>query len=126
MNVLPKLPTMTQAIPPGELGVRDNVDGDRHEIGLTGELDIASAPRLEAKVADLCAHGAKAIVVDLSDLTFIDSTGLRAILTAQSTCDSQSCDFSLVPGGESIQRLFALTGLLEHLPFQGNGTRHAN
>jgi anti-sigma B factor antagonist len=119
-----RLPAMTWAVPPGELGVHDRVDGDRHEIGLTGELDIASAPLLEAKVADLCAEGAKAVAIDLSGLTFIDSTGLRAILTVQSMCDSRSCAFSLVPGDESIQRLFTLTGLLEHLPFQGNGTKH--
>jgi anti-sigma B factor antagonist len=121
----PKLAPTMQAIPPGTLSISVHLDGDRHVIEPTGELDIASAPVLEATVADLCASGAKTVVIDLSGLTFIDSTGLRAILTAQRICDSQSCGFSLVPGAKSIQRLFVLTGLLEHLPFQANGTRHA-
>jgi len=116
---------MTQTVPPDQFGLSDEVEGGRHRLALTGELDIASAPMLEAKVAELCADGAQAIVIDLSGLAFIDSTGLRVILAARSMCDAGSCDFSLVPGGESIQRLFVLTGLLEHLQFvvDENGSR---
>lgn len=92
-------------------------------IALSGELDIASAPVLEAKVGELCADGARSVVIDLSELTFIDSTGLRTLLSAQSLCNERACDFALIPGQKNVQRLFALTGLLEHLPFQANGSK---
>ena len=108
---------------PGQFELKDHAEQERHVVMLGGELDIASAPMLEAKVRELCAGGASAIVVDLSGLSFIDSTGLRMLLSAQSLCHEQACDFALVPGQKNVQRLFALTGLLEHLPFQANGSK---
>jgi anti-anti-sigma factor len=108
---------MKQAETPGQFSLRDRAEENRHVIALSGELDIASAPVLQSKVVELCTDGARSVVVDLSELTFIDSTGLRTIMGARSLCDERSCDFSLVPGGRSIQRLFVLTGLSEHLPF---------
>jgi anti-anti-sigma factor len=109
---------MKQIVPPGQFGMSVQVEDARHVLALSGELDMASAPTLQAKVAELCADRPQAIVIDLSELTFLDSTGLRTILSAQSMCAAQACDFSLVPGRENIQRLFALTGLLERLPFE--------
>jgi anti-sigma B factor antagonist len=114
---------MMQAETPGQFSLSDRAEENRHVIALSGELDIASAPALESKVGELCTDGAAAIVIDLSELAFIDSTGLRTILGAQSVCKEQACDFSLVPGQKSVQRLFVLTGLLEHLPFQANGSK---
>jgi anti-anti-sigma factor len=106
-----------RTVPPGELGVSDRVDGDRHVIALTGELDIASVRTLQAKVVELCTDEVRSLVIDLSELTFIDSTGMRAIMGARRLCEERSCDFSLVPGGENIQRVFVLAGLDEYLPF---------
>jgi anti-sigma B factor antagonist len=103
---------------PGQLGMSERVEGARRVISLTGELDMAGAPALEARVGELCADAPEVLVIDLSGLTFIDSTGLRTLLSAQSMCDAQACDLSLVQGPENVQRLFALTGLLDHLPFQ--------
>jgi anti-sigma B factor antagonist len=114
---------MKRSAPPAQFAVSDRAEGGRHVIALTGELDIASAPALETKVGELCGDGAAAIVIDLSQLTFIDSTGLRTLLSVQSACKERACDFSLVPGQESVQRLFVLTGLLEHLPFHENGSK---
>lgn len=114
---------MTQIVPPGQFAVNDRIEGTRHVLALSGELDMASAPELEARVAELCADGAKSIVIDLRELLFLDSTGLRTILGAQSLCESQSCDFSLVPGRQNIQRLFAMTGLLERLPFRESASK---
>jgi anti-sigma B factor antagonist len=108
---------MKQVATPGQFGLNDRAEENRHVIALSGELDIASAPALEAKIVELCTDGARSVVIDLSELAFIDSTGLRAIMGARSLCDERSCDFSLVPGGKSIQRVFVLTGLHEYLPF---------
>ena len=125
LDVRRELAAMKQSIPPagtdplvpGQFRVSERGDKRHHVIALSGELDVASAPGLRAQVVELCAGGARSIAIDLGELTFIDSAGLRAIMRAKSLCEEQSCDFSLVPGSKSIQRVFALTGLLEYLPF---------
>lgn len=85
---------------------------------LSGELDLLSAPDLEDTVRHLCVAGAAGIVLDLRRITFMDSRGLRAMLSTQNLCATQSCEFSLIPGPEHVQSLFQMTGLLERLPFQ--------
>jgi anti-sigma B factor antagonist len=109
---------MMQAREPEEFAVREEADGDRHTLVLAGELDLASAPTLEATTARLCADGASEIVVDLSGLAFIDSTGLRTILGSMSLCEEHLCNFWLIPGPRAVQRLFELAGILERLPFR--------
>ncbi|HEV7584515.1 MAG TPA: STAS domain-containing protein [Solirubrobacteraceae bacterium] len=100
--------------------VRDVVRDGLHTLVLSGELDIAPATDLEARVLELCAAGAGGIVIDLSRLTFMGSTGVRLILSAREMCAQHGCDFFIVPGPPSVQRLFELTGLLESLPFTTN------
>jgi anti-sigma B factor antagonist len=100
------------------LTVRDVASGGEHKLVLAGELDIASAPILEATVASLCGNGATSIVVDLSELTFMDSTGLRAVLAADKLCGEQGPTFSLSGASGSVQRLFELTGVTGALQFE--------
>jgi anti-anti-sigma factor len=85
--------------------------GDLHWLILAGELDLASAPALEAKVDELCVDGASAVVLDLSKLTFMDSTGLQAVLAATKRCGQHGTDFSLAGATGAVQRLFELTGI---------------
>jgi anti-sigma B factor antagonist len=104
---------------PGELSLEHSTQADCHTLLLAGELDMATAPELEASVAGLCAEGAGEVVLDLSGLTFIDSTGLRAILAARAQCVGGGREFALIPGQRSVQRLFELAGLIDKLPFRG-------
>jgi anti-sigma B factor antagonist len=110
--------TMSQILEPDDFTIQADAHGDRHTLVLTGELDLASAPILEAATARLCADGASEIVVDLSGLAFIDSTGLRTILSSMSLCEEHLCNFWLIPGPRAVQRLFELAGILERLPFR--------
>jgi anti-sigma B factor antagonist len=99
------------------LAVQDAVSEGRHTLVLTGELDVAFASDLEQMVTRLCASGVRGVALDLSKLTFVDSTGIRAILRAQAVCREHGYDFLIEPGRESVQRVFELTGLLDVLPF---------
>jgi anti-anti-sigma factor len=105
----------TQCSP--HLEVQRATVGARHTLVLSGELDLASAPALEATIERTARGGTRAITLDLSGLTFIDSCGLRSILLAKQLCEARSYDFVLVPGQAQVQRLFELTGLLDVLPF---------
>lgn len=88
----------------------------RHTLRLSGELDLAVAAGLEARILGLCGEGVSGIELDLSRLTFMDSTGLRAVLNAQELCAERGYDFLVRPGGGQVQRLLELTGTSEVLP----------
>jgi anti-anti-sigma factor len=106
------------------LGIHSEQDGVRHTLVLTGELDLASAPLLEAKVHQICDEAPNELVLDLSQLEFIDSSGLRAILQVRALCQEQMCDFLLSPGARPVQHLFELTRLIDRLPFRRSRHHH--
>jgi anti-anti-sigma factor len=91
---------------------------------LSGELDLASADTLVDAVSKLCGEGAKQVVLDIGELAFIDSTGLRAILSSRVLCAERNCTLSVAPEADKInsqvRRLLQVTGLLERLPFESS------
>src|SRR5258708_32919660 len=67
----------------GQLDLVDIVSGSRHTLRLGGALDMASAAGLNEALLRLCANGARSITLDLTNLEFMDSTGLYSILAAK-------------------------------------------
>jgi anti-sigma B factor antagonist len=104
------------AVAPAGFSLRARAEGDRHTLALAGELDLATGPELERRAEQLCAEG-RQLILDLSELAFIDSSGLLAILKTRELCAGRRCGFFLTPGPPAVQRLFELTGLLDRLPF---------
>jgi anti-anti-sigma factor len=102
---------------PGALIIEDHEQDWRHTLAMQGELDIATAPDLEALMVELCTGDAREVVLDLSDLDFLDSTGLRAILVARELCETHGCGFFMTRGKESVQRALETSGALKRLPF---------
>jgi anti-anti-sigma factor len=88
------------------LQLRQLVDGPRHTLILTGELDRMSCVDLEDTTLSLCKNGIHRLVLDLRRLTFIDLYGLRMVLFAKEVCAWHGCDFGLVPGPGNVQRAF--------------------
>ena len=101
---------------PPYLDVHDAVAGGQHTVRTVGELDLATAPELEAVLSRL--DSPHALTLDLSGVTFMDCCGLRSVLSLGKACEKPACDFRLIPGQSQVQRLFELTGLLDVLPFQ--------
>jgi anti-sigma B factor antagonist len=92
----------------------------RHERGrvvlrLRGELDLAHAPLLQAEIERVEVDRATAIVLDLEELRFMDSTGLRAILAARERAQEHGQEFAVTPGSQQVQRLLAITRVGDHL-----------
>ena len=101
---------------PEPFAVDDLASGEDHTLVLSGELDVAVAQQLETAIIS-CADAA-ALTLDLSQLSFMDSTGLRVILLADSLCKARRIVFALVPGPRQVQRIFEMAGLLGQLPFE--------
>lgn len=97
-----------------------------HTLVLTGELDLASAPALATAVAHIRMDRSTQLVLDLRKLSFIDSTGIRAVLVTRELCAECSCEFSLIPGPPRVRRVFEVCGLLDRLPFRSDGSAVAS
>jgi anti-sigma B factor antagonist len=102
----------------GRLTIQASVHGDRHVVVLNGELDIGSAPMLEGTVAEACAAGAKQLVLDMSGVEFIDSSGLKAILRGKVLCEERDCSYLLTPAQRPAQGVLESTGVIDRLPFR--------
>jgi anti-anti-sigma factor len=102
----------------GRLSIHSFEREGRHTIVLNGELDMASAPLLENALSDACEGKAGDLVLDMSGVEFIDSSGLKAILHGKNLCDSRQSSFSLTPATRPAQRVFEATGLVDRLRFR--------
>jgi anti-sigma B factor antagonist len=78
---------------------------------LAGELDLSSAPRLDEALRRPELRGSPWLVIDLRELQFMDSTGLRALLTAHSRAAEAGHRLTLVVGEGAVGRLIELTGV---------------
>jgi anti-sigma B factor antagonist len=85
-------------------------------ITLRGELDLANKELLEDAVGEALAARPRRVVLDLSELDYLDSTGLAVLIAAKRRVDDGSCELRVVPGTGTVARLFAMTGIGRHLP----------
>jgi anti-sigma B factor antagonist len=91
------------------------VEGDRHTIVLSGELEIASAATLEAAVFDACDGGAKEIVIEMAGIEFMDSVGLNAIIRGRERCQECDCELTLTPAQRPVHRVLEDTGVAKRI-----------
>ncbi|HXB15617.1 MAG TPA: STAS domain-containing protein [Solirubrobacteraceae bacterium] len=98
-----------------QLRIDSRREADRVVISLDGELDMANAPLLQRAIEAPDLKDTKTVVLDLQGLTFLDSTGLRIILSAREQCWRRGQEFAVTPGSQQVQRLLSVTGVGEHL-----------
>lgn len=80
-------------------------------IALTGEVDIYSAPEFKETLVRGIEDGARRIIVDLSGVTFIDSTALGVLVSGAKRVRPQNGALDIVCSDENITRIFEITGL---------------
>ena len=90
-------------------------DDDRVVVVAHGELDVATVPRLEQAVQALRPE-ARAIVLDLREVTFMDSTGVRLLLQLDAQARSDGFSFAILDCEGPVRRVLALTGIADRIP----------
>jgi anti-sigma B factor antagonist len=89
---------------------RQSVDGIP-VLSVKGEVDVYSAPTLSENLNELFDEGSTTVIVDLSEVAFLDSTGLGALIAARSAADKAGGGLSIVCAQDRVLKLFTITGL---------------
>jgi anti-anti-sigma factor len=88
-------------------------------LALEGELDLATVTILDAAIDRALAEAEppRCIAVDQRELEFMDSSGLRTVVMADTRLRDQEVRFALIRGTEAVQRVFDITRMAERLDF---------
>lgn len=97
-------------------------DAEAVVIAARGELDVSSADSFSAELDRAGQAGVHRVVLDLSGLEFMDSSGIACLVKAQRNAQAYGQRFVVVRGPRQIQQLLELTGLAKHLTIVGSLT----
>jgi anti-anti-sigma factor len=96
------------------LSIESREEGEALVVSLKGEFDLASAQVVQDELGR-ARQSYSSVVLDLSRVSFMDSTGLHVVLGAEKEMREAGGSLSLVSGSPQVQRLLELTGAAEHL-----------
>jgi anti-anti-sigma factor len=91
---------------------------DHVRVAPVGELDMLTAPEVEATVHELRRSGFEHVVLDLRKASFMDCAGLQVILSLDAAARTDGAAFELIAGPPAVQRLFEITRVVGHLAFR--------
>jgi anti-sigma B factor antagonist len=91
-------------------------EGRAPVVVVSGELDLASGPELEAVLERFSTQPTELLIIDLRQVDFMDSTGLSIIVKAHQRFADDGRQLALVRGPSQVQRLLDLTGVADRLP----------
>ena len=89
----------------------EELEGQTYVIALGGEVDLYTAPEFKQQLLEVIRQGAKDVVVDFSDTTFIDSTTLGVLVGGVKRLRTNDGRLSLVCADRNITKIFEITGL---------------
>ena len=118
------MPQLEEGLPTGSPAVLHGLEIsiERHShvvvVRLAGEIDVGTGPELERRLQEIATGAHTHVLIDLSEVEFMDSTGLRSIVRAQHSANSSGRRLSLRRGSAQVQRLFEITGVLDRLTFE--------
>jgi anti-anti-sigma factor len=96
--------------------IRSERNADSGRLSLIGELDIATSPQVEEAARRMLSEGVRELVVDLREITFIDSSGLRMLIVLSDGATKEGWTLGLIRPSEPMS-VFAITGADANLPF---------
>jgi anti-sigma B factor antagonist len=97
------------------LSLETREEQDTVRIAVAGELDLSSALTFDDEVRRAEERKPTTLILDLRRLRFMDSTGLRLIMSANSRAIKRGWQLSIVLGSEPVRRIFRLAGVTRRL-----------
>ena len=98
-------------------------DADELHVTLDGELDISNVERFEQALMELEQSRPERLVLDLSNVRFIDSTGLSLLLNADARARRQSRHVTIIAGGGAARRIMRTVALDQILDVKSEGSK---
>ena len=98
------------------LNINKNLEGEKLSIALEGRLDTVTAPEFEAELKD-SLDAITELVMDMKDLEYISSAGLRVLLTAQKSMN-QKGSMKLINVNDTVMEIFDVTGFVDILTIE--------
>jgi anti-sigma B factor antagonist len=106
-------------IKPTNFEIRQSAQGPAGKLEVLGELDMRTTDQLTQSLNELLAHGATDVTIDLSQLSFMDSSGLRLLIEANNRSREETWQFQLIaPQQEAAALVLQVTGADKALPFK--------
>lgn len=96
-----------------EFGISEERRDGSSVVSAWGEVDVATAPGLRDRLKQVIERDQGPVVVDLTAVTFIDSTGLGVLIGARKQCDDKGRALRVVMSEPRILKVFEITGLTE-------------
>jgi anti-anti-sigma factor len=98
----------------------ERADGDRAVVVLRGELDLATVDEVRARLDALRAAN-RPVLLDLDELSFMDSTGIRLVLESVRHSEREGWPFAVTRGSSAVQRIFTAARIDDRLPYASEG-----
>jgi anti-sigma B factor antagonist len=89
----------------------EQLEGDVYVVSLAGEVDLYTAPEFKTQLLDVIGKGAKTVLVDFTNTTFIDSTTLGVLVGGVKRLRTADGELALVCSDRNITKIFEITGL---------------
>ena len=89
---------------------------DRYVITVSGEVDLATSPELDNAIIAAIESGTSSVAINLTDVSFMDSSGLGVIVRGLKRCREADKDLDLVITNERVLKVFGITGLDQVIP----------
>lgn len=99
-----------------ELTVNSRDENGRTVLQMQGEIDVYTAPVLREHLSEVISEGRNRLVIDMTGVDFLDSTGLGVLVGALKRIRSQDGSLQLVCDQEKILKVFRITGLTKVFP----------
>jgi anti-sigma B factor antagonist len=103
--------------PPRSLEITKQAGAAPSRLALRGELDMASAPRLSQQIEELVHEGHRRIEIDFSEVSFMDSSALGALLGARRLLVGEQSSLVLRGLTPNLMKIFEATGLADYFEF---------
>jgi anti-sigma B factor antagonist len=94
--------------------IAESKAGDSSSVlAIKGEIDVSTAPELRDRLLAVAQTGGETVIVDLSEVTFLDSTALGVLVSGLKRFRAEGGDLRLVVTGRSVAKVLEITGLVD-------------